>query len=139
MDDKLKKTLHSMIIGNTIYNVILIIISTIVFTIIYKTKSDFIISIVKNELCVVIGYIVSVIGLYSMALSLSKAVSANDDNYARRYMTLMSIVRLIVFCIILIILINKNTFGITGGIMYVLSFIGIKVGTYLAPAIEKRL
>lgn len=139
MDSKLKKTLKCMMIGDTIYNVILIIVSTIVFIIYYRTKANSHISIIKNEVCVIIGYIVSIIGLYSMAVSLNKAISANDEGYAKRHITLMSIIRLLIFCLILIIIINKNTFGIIGGIMYALATFGIKVGAYLAPIIEKKM
>lgn len=141
MDDKVKKTLKSMIIGDTIYNILLIIISTIIFIIYYKTKNieNFHILIIKNELCVVIGYILSVFGLYSMATSLTKAISANDESYAKKHMVLMSTIRFLIFCIILIIIINKNVFGVTGGIMYALATLGIKISAYLAPHIEKKL
>ena len=141
MDDKLKKTLKSMMIGTSFYNALLLIISIIFFILYYKNKSisNAFIKIIQNELCVLIGYIVSLIGLYSMALSLSKAISANDANYAKKHMVLMSTIRFIIFCIILIIIINKNVFGISGGIMFALSILGIKIGAYLAPQIEKRL
>lgn len=141
MDDKLKRTLKSMAIGTSIYVLLLFILSTIFFFLYYKNKniSDFHILIIKNELSLIIGYIVSIIGLYSMALSLEKAVLSNDEKYAKRHVALMSTIRFIIFCIILLIVINKNVFGISGGIMYALSAFGIKIGAYLAPIIEKKL
>jgi hypothetical protein len=74
-----------------------------------------------------------------MALSLEKAVLSNDEKYAKRHVALMSTIRFIIFCIILLIVINKNVFGISGGIMYALAAFGIKIGAYLAPIIEKKL
>ena len=141
MDDKLKRTLKSMIIGTSIYNFVLLILSTIFFIIYYKNKnvSDFHILIIKNELSLIIGYIVSIFGLYSMAKSLEKAVMSKDEKYAKKHMTLMSTIRFIIFCIILVIIINKKVFGITGGIMYALAAFGLKVGAYLSPIIEKKL
>ena len=141
MDDKLKRTLRSMLIGTSIYNIILFILSSIFFYLYYKSRNipncHFL--IIKNELGLIIGYIVSIIGLYSMATSLEKAVMSNDEKYAKRYMTLMSTIRFIIFCIILLIIINKNIFGISGGLMYALAAFGIKIGAYLAPSIEKKL
>ena len=138
MDDKLKKTLKCMIIGTSIYNVILIVLSIIFLALYYKNKneSNINILILKNEICVLIGYVLSVIGLYSMALSVTKVVNANDPDYAKKHMTLMSSVRFIVFCVLLVVLINKRTFGLSGGIMFALATLGIKFGAYLAPTIE---
>lgn len=141
MDDKLKRTLRSMLIGTSIYNIILFILSSIFFYLYYKSRNipNYHFFIIKNELGLIIGYIVSIIGLYSMATSLEKAVMSNDEKYAKRYMTLMSTIRFIIFCIILLIIINKNIFGISGGLMYALAAFGIKIGAYLAPSIEKKL
>jgi uncharacterized membrane protein len=74
-----------------------------------------------------------------MATSLAKAVSANDEKYAKSHIALMSVIRLIAFCIILIIVINEKTFGLTGGIMFALATLGVKVGAYLVPVIEKYI
>ena len=130
-------------IGSLIYNVVLIIISTIIFIIFCKSKNintdETFTFVIKNEICVLIGFLCSVVGLYSMASSLSKAIAANDEKYAKQHIALMSVIRLIGFCVILILLINKKTFGLTGGIMFAISMLGVKVGAYLAPAIEKKL
>lgn len=139
MDEKLKKTLKCMIIGTSIYNIILLVVSTIFFIFYYKSVDNAFILIVKNELCLIIGYILSIAGLYSIASSIAKAVGSNDQNYAKKHMTLMSSIRFLVFCIVLIILINKNVCGVSGGIMYALATLGIKVGAYLAPTIEKKI
>ena len=139
MDDKLKKTLTCMMIGTSLYNLLLLILSTIFFTIYYKNADNSFTLILKNELCLILGYIISIIAIYSMALSITKVVNANDDAYAKKHMTIASVIRLIIFCIILIIVINKNVCGLSGGIMLLLSTLGIKIGAYLAPVIEKRV
>ena len=139
MDDKLKKTLTCMMIGTSLYNLLLLILSTIFFTIYYKNADNSFTLILKNELCLILGYIISIIAIYSMALSITKVVNANDDAYAKKHMTIASVIRLIIFCIILIIVINKNVCGFSGGIMLLLSTLGIKIGAYLAPVIEKRV
>ncbi len=143
LDNKVKRTLKCMMIGSLIYNVVLLIVSLIIFILICKVKNlnsnDTLIFIVKNELCVLIGLVCSIIGLYSMAISLSKAISANDEKYAKKHMVLMSTVRMIVFCIILVIVINERTFGITGGIMFALAILSVKISAYLAPVIEKNI
>lgn len=139
MDDKLKKTLTCMMIGTSLYNLLLLILSTIFFTIYYKNADNSFTLILKNELCLILGYIISIIAIYSMALSITKVVNANDDAYAKKHITIASVIRLIIFCIILIIVINKNVCGLSGGIMLLLSTLGIKIGAYLAPVIEKRV
>ena len=139
MDDKLKKTLTCMMIGTSLYNLLLLILSTIFFAIYYKNADNSFTLILKNGLCLILGYIISIIAIYSMALSITKVVNANDDAYAKKHMTIASVIRLIIFCIILIIVINKNICGLSGGIMLLLSTLGIKIGAYLAPVIEKRV
>lgn len=131
-----------MWIGTALYNIVLLVLSSIIFFIYCKNKNidskETITLIIKNAICIIIGFVCSIVGLYSMAASLSKAISANDEKYAKSHMVLMSTVRLIVFCIILIIIINEKTFGLTGGIMFALATLGVKISAYLAPAIEKR-
>ena len=143
IDSKLKRTLKCMIIGSLLYNIVLLVVSIIIFVIFCKSKNlsgnDTLVFIVKNEVCVLLGFICSVVGLYSMATSLAKAVSANDEKYAKSHIALMSVIRLIAFCIILIIVINEKTFGLTGGIMFALATLGVKVGAYLVPVIEKYI
>lgn len=143
LDSKVKRTLKCMMIGSLIYNVVLFIISLIIFLLICKSKnlssSDTFTFILKNEACVLIGFICSIVGLYSMAVSLSKAISVNDEKYAKNHMVLMSTIRMIVFCIILVVVINERTFGIAGGVMFALAMLGVKVGAYMAPMIEKRV
>lgn len=143
LDSKVKRTLKCMWIGTAIYNIVLLVLSSIIFLIYCKNKNfnsnDTITFIIKNAICILIGFICSVVGLYSMAASLSKAISANDEKYAKSHMVLMSVIRLIVFCIILIIVINERTFGLVGGIMFALATLGVKISAYLAPTIEKRM
>ena len=143
LDDKVKRTLKCMMIGSLIYNIALLIVSTIVFIFISKYKNlnnnETLIYIIKNEVCVLIGFVCSIIGLYSMAVSLEKAISANDEKYAKNHVALMRTIRLIVFCILQIIIINEKVFGISGGIMFALAVLGIKAGAYLVPTVEKYI
>ena len=143
LDSKVKRTLKCMMIGSLIYNFVLIIVSTIIFILISKSKNlssdETIIYIIKNEVSVIIGLICSIVGLYSMATSLEKAISANDEKYAKNHIALMRTIRLIVFCILQIIIINEKVFGISGGIMFALAVLGIKAGAYLVPTVEKYI
>ena len=143
LDNKVKRTLKCMMIGSLIYNIFLIIVSAIVFILISKNKNfnnnETLIYIFKNEISVLIGFVCSIIGLYSMAASLSKAISSNDEKYAKNHIALMRTIRLIVFCVLLIVIINENVFGISGGIMFALAVLGIKAGAYLVPIVEKHL
>lgn len=142
-DSKVKRTLKCMMVGSLIYNIFLIIVSAIVFILISKNKNfnnnETLIYILKNEISVLIGFVCSIIGLYSMATSLEKAISSNDEKYAKNHIALMRTIRLIVFCILLIVIINENVFGISGGIMFALAVLGIKAGAYLVPIVEKYI
>ena len=111
LDSKLKRTLKCMIVGSLLYNLVLLIVSIIIFVIFCRSKNlssnDTLVFIVKNEICVLIGFICSVVGLYSMAASLSKAISSNDEKYAKNHVALMSVIIRIAFCIILIIVVKR--------------------------------
>ena len=142
-DSKVKRTLKCMMIGSLIYNIFLIIVSAVVFILISKNKNfnnnETLIYILKNEISVLMGFVCSIIGLYSMATSLEKAISSNDEKYAKNHIALMRTIRLIIFCILLIVIINENVFGISGGIMFALAVLGIKAGAYLVPIVEKYI
>lgn len=136
-DAKVRKTLKCMLIGATIYNVLLIIVSAVALMIFSNDKS--LIYILKNELCVMIGCVFCYLGIYFMAASLIKSLDSNDEAFAKRHMAISSIVRAVVFCLVLVIISNKNIFGIVGGLLFALSILGIKIGAYLAPFIEKKI
>ena len=74
-----------------------------------------------------------------MTMSVTKAMDANDEKFAKGHMVIASLIRLLSFCIILIIVINEKTFGIVGGIIFLLAALGVKVGAYLTPILEKKL
>lgn len=143
IDDKVVRTMRCMLIGSSIYDAILLII-VIVSTIIYcKIKNmanvEMATQLIKNVLSVLIGYIYSMFAIYSMTISVTKSVDANDDNFAKRHMVISSIVRLISFCIILIIIINEKVFGVVGGILFLTATLGVKVGAYATPILERKL
>lgn len=143
IDDKVKRTLRCMIIGSSLYNVLLFVIILLVTIIFYKDKNvhnEIILTqIFKNALTQMIGYIYSILSLYSMATSLSKSMSSNDDKFAKRHMIITSIMRLIAFSIIFIIIFNIKIFGIVGSMIFAAATLGIKVGAYLTPTIEKKI
>ena len=94
-----------MIIGSSIYALCLLIIITIAFIIFYKVKNvafaEALTRIIKNAICVIVGYLYSLIAIYSMTISVTNAVAANDEKYAKGHMVIASLVRLLSFCIIL--------------------------------------
>lgn len=136
-DAKVRKTFLSLLIGATIYNAILIIVSTIAFIMFSNDKS--LMHIIKNELCIIIGCVFCYLGIYFMTISLIKSLDSNDESFAKRHMAISSIIRSIVFCVAFVIISNKNVFGIVGGLLFALSVLGIKVGAYMAAFIEKRI
>lgn len=143
LDPKVSRTLKCMLIGVGVYYFFLCIMS-IAFLIIYYSNNNIeknliVARILKDELCVLIGFIYCVVAIYSMAVSITKAVDSNDANFAKRHMIISSMFRLAAFCIILIIILKSDTFGIVGGLLFAISSLGIKVGTYLVPFIEKRV
>lgn len=143
IDGKIGRTMKCMMIGSSFYNVALLII-VIVSTILYCkikniTNAEMTTRLIKNILAMLIGYVYSVFAIYSMTISVTKSVDANDDAFARRHMVISSIVRLISFCVILIAIINEKTFGVIGGIIFLAAALGVKVGAYLTPILEKKL
>ena len=73
-----------------------------------------------------------------MTVSITKSVDANDDAFAKRHMVISSLVRLAAFVIILIIIINEKFFGVVGGIIFLAAALGVKVGAYATPLIERQ-
>ena len=86
-----------------------------------------------------IGCVFCYLGIYFMAISLIKSLDSNDEAFAKRHMTIGSIIRSIIFCVAFVIISNKNVFGIVGGLLFALSVLGIKIGAYMAAFIEKRI
>lgn len=142
IDDRVRRTMRCMIKGSSLYALCLLVIVTIVFIIYYKVKAvtfaDALMGIIKNAVCVGIGYIYSIFSIYSMTLSVTKAMDANDEKYAKKHMVIASLLRLLIFCTLLIIVINEKTFGIVGGIIFLLAALGVKIGAYATPILEKR-
>lgn len=143
IDDKVGRTMKCMMIGSSFYNaalLIIVVISTIIYCKIKDiSNAETISCLFKNVLSLVIGYIYSIFSIYSMTVSISKSVDANDDAFAKRHMVISSFVRLAAFVIILIIIINEKFFGVVGGIIFLLAALGVKVGAYLTPLLERKL
>lgn len=143
IDVKVKRTMTSMMIGSLIYNIVLLVLSLIILVIYCKSKnigySDAIKFILKNILCIIIGFICSLISIYFMTVSVIKAVDFGDEKFAKRHLVISSLIRLLGFCIILVLIINEKVFGLVGGLLFVLAVLGVKVGTYLSPIVEKNM
>ena len=143
IDDKVGRTMKCMMIGSSIYNVVLlfvIVISTIIYCKIKSISNEELkTDLVKYILSWLIGYVYSIFSIYSMTVSVSKSVDANDDAFARRHMIISSLIRLASFCIILILIINEKVFGTVGGIIFLVTSLGVKVGAYLTPLLERKL
>lgn len=134
LDAKVKNTVKNMIIGSAIYNVVLLIIVAIASYLITKKFQVVLINIVG----VVLGFAWSAINIYLIAVALDKALSANDTDYAKRHVTFITTLRMIIFCVILVILF-KYILGFSGGILFAVATLGTKVGSYLAPIIDNKL
>ena len=142
IDDKVGRTMKCMMIGSSFYNMALLII-VIISTIIYCKTNNIANAktlnyLIKNILIVLIGYVYSLFAIYSMTVSITKSVDANDDAFAKRHMVISSLVRLAAFVIILIIIINEKVFGVVGGIIFLAAALGVKVGAYATPLIERQ-
>ena len=142
IDDKVGRTMKCMMIGSSFYNVallIIVIISTIIYCKINNiSNAKTLTYLIKNILIVLIGYVYSLFAIYSMTVSITKSVDANDDAFAKRHMVISSLVRLAAFAIILIIIINEKVFGVVGGIIFLAAALGVKVGAYATPLIERQ-
>ena len=87
IDDKVGRTMKCMMIGSSFYNVallIIVIISTIIYCKINNiTNAKTSTYLIKNILIVLIGYVYSLFAIYSMTVSVTKSVDANDDAFAK--------------------------------------------------------
>ncbi len=141
IDDGVRRTMKCMMIGSSIYNIVLLVVSTIVFILSCNLKNiaskEIIVMAIKNVICVILGYICSLLAIYSMTISVSKSVESNDEKFAKRHLLFSRITRILVFCILFVLIINKNSFGLIGGLLFVLAVFGVKIGAYLAPVIDK--
>ena len=143
MDDKVKKTLKQIIVGSIVYNILLLLFSLAIFMIYCYNKnvdinnSFFLHNIVKMLIGSIIGTLFSIVIITWMAISLNKALGSNDEKFAKNYIAKNSIFRNLLFCIILIIVINEKVLGFYGGMMFILGSFGTKIGAYLTPIIFK--
>ena len=143
MDDKVKKTLKQIIVGSIVYNILLLLFLLAIFMIDCYNKnvdinsSFFLHNIVKMLIGSIIGTLFSIVIITWMAISLNKALGSNDEKFAKNYIAKNSIFRNLLFCIILIIVINEKVLGFYGGMMFILGSFGTKIGAYLTPIIFK--
>ena len=130
IDDRLKAEIFTISIGSLLFNIIVLFICIIlIFTNICK------IDIIYITLGLLIGFIISVIYTYHMALTLNKSIDFIDEKSAQSYYSRQKIFRqglIIVFFILVSRFINPTVaiFGLIG-------LFGIKVGAYISPLIKK--
>lgn len=141
MDRKVKRTLKLLIIGMAIYTLFLFVVSLVILIIYcYNHKVVATLSfIIKAECGCILGFIVGGLGVYNMAITLTKAIDSKDEKFTRAYVSKYSMIRLLMFCIILGVIISDYGLGLPAGIMFALATFGIKIGTYLVPILDKRI
>lgn len=131
IDDTLKKEIFTISIGSLLFNLIVLFICLIlIFTNLCK------IDIIYITLGLLIGFMISIIYTYHMAISLNRSIDFQDEKLAQSYYSKQKVFRqllVIVFFVLVSQFINSTVaiFGLIG-------LFGIKVGAYISPLIKKR-
>lgn len=132
IDNKLKKEILLIVIGDLLYNIFALVFS-IMILIFFKPTGFNINDIVIGYL---IGFIFSVIYIYHMAMSINKAIDYNDEKSANGYFIRQKVIRYFLL-IMIFILINKYLNSYIS-IFAIISVFGIKIGAYIAPLIKYK-
>ena len=132
IDSNLKKEIITISIGSLLSNVIVLIFSLIIFfTNLFK------IDIIYITLGLLLGFIISIIYTYHMAVSVNKSIDFPDEKSAQSYYTRQKILRdglIIIFFIIVSKFVN-----VTIAIFGLIGLFGVKVGAYFSPIIKKYI
>ncbi len=118
-----------IIIGSLIYDIVIIAILAI-FVIIYKLDSILFLG-------VILGSIWNIICIMHIGYVLERSFDSQDDNYAKRFTTIQSIMRKIIFMVLVIMVVKF--FGPYTGIAMIVAVLGIKFGTFLYPILDKKI
>ena len=139
--DKLSKTEICMFIGAMIYDVLLLIISSIivVFIALYEKilLKEIFITIIKNSVCIFLGFIFTILSIHSMKVTIDKALSSNDEKFAKWHTIKVGIIRKVIILIVFIIILN--VFDILYVLIFSLSLLGIKISAYIVPFVDKKI
>ena len=118
-----------IIIGSLIYDIVIIAILAI-FVIIYKLDNILFLG-------VILGSIWNIICIMHIGYVLERSFDSHDDNYAKRFTMVQSVMRKIIFMVLVIIVVKF--FGPYTGIAMIVAVLGIKFGTFLYPILDKKI
>lgn len=132
IDSNIKKEILVISIGSLLFNLIVLFICLfLIFTNLYK------IDIIYITLGLLMGFIISVIYTYHMAVSLNKSIDFPDEKTAESFYKKQRLLRQ-GFIILFFILVSKFI-NITVAIFGMIGLFGIKVGAYFSPIIKKYM
>lgn len=129
-----------MFIGAMIYNILLFVIIsiiTIVLAINKNTSYEIFLSIIKSGICIFLGFISTILSIHSMKITIDKAISSNDEKFAKWHTIKIGIFRKFIILIILAIILNF--LSVKYVLTFSLSLLGIKVSAYIVPLIENKI
>ena len=132
IDSNIKKEILVISIGSLLFNLIVLFICLFfIFTNLYK------IDIIYITLGLLMGFIISVIYTYHMAVSLNKSIDFPDEKTAESFYKKQRLLRqgLIILFFILVSKFINTTVAIFG----MIGLFGIKVGAYFSPIIKKYM
>lgn len=130
LNNDLKKQIFTIIKGELIYNVIILILSLILY---FTKLVD--IDIISSATGLVIGFMVSIGYVYHMASSLNRAVDFVDAKASQRYYTTQKLIRDLVVLIIFVIV--CRFVNVTVAIFGLIALFGVKIGAYFSPLLGK--
>ena len=130
IDKTIKNEIITISVGSLLFNVILLIFLLILFfTNILK------IDIIYVTLGILIGFVISIIYTYHMAVSLNKSIDFPDEKSAQSYYTRQKLFRdviLLLFLVIISIFVN-----VTIAVFSLIGLFGVKFGAYFSPFVKK--
>ena len=132
IDKTIKNEILTISIGSLLFNaIVLIFLLILYFTNLLK------IDIIHITVGLLIGFIISIIYTYHMAMSLNKSVDFPDEKSSQSYYTKQKLFR-DSFLIILFIVLCKFV-DTTIAVFGLIGLFGVKFGAYFSPIIKKYI
>ena len=132
IDKTIKNEIISIAIGSLLFNIIVLLFCLILFfTNLCK------IDIIYITLGLLIGFIVSIIYTYHMAVSLNKSIDFPDEKSAQSYYTKQKFLR--DGLVILFFIVISKFVNVTIAIFGLVGLFGVKVGAYFSPFIKNHI
>lgn len=131
IDKNVKNTMRRMILGDIIYNLIIFAIFLVLFIFTCYNNKDEVYIFIRLIMGLFLGLIFSISVIINMGYTLDFAYNANDESFAKNYIIKYSVIRNIIFAIILIALIKIDFFGKEAAIGFFVGALGTKFGTYI--------